>query len=142
MDMFCLKWHDFNRTVGVFVGDMKKQSDFSDVTLISEDGNKIFAHKIILSSFSPLFQDILNNNSHPHPFIYMRGIKTKYLRTIITTLKRFESIFWINPDFSPKTRPFPDLKRQKSPDPDRSPEIRTVLGTLQFFKHLNFGTKH
>ena len=46
--MFCLKWHDFNRTVGVIVGDMKKQSDFSDVTLISEDGNKIFAHKIIV----------------------------------------------------------------------------------------------
>ena len=93
MDMFCLKWHDFNRTVGVIVGDMKKQSDFSDVTLISEDGNKIFAHKIILSSFSPLFQDILNNNSHPHPFIYMRGIKTKYLRTIITTLKRSSQYF-------------------------------------------------
>ena len=44
---------------------------------------QIGAHKLVLSSASPVFQDLLKNNPHPSPLIYMRGIKTEVLQAIV-----------------------------------------------------------
>ena len=57
--------------------------DFSDVTLISEEGQQIDAHRVILSACSPFFKSVLSKNKHPYPMIYMRGLKSKDLVAII-----------------------------------------------------------
>ena len=44
---------------------------------------QIRAHKLVLSSASPVFHDLLKNNPHPSPLIYMRGIKTEELQAIV-----------------------------------------------------------
>ena len=41
------------------------------------------AHKLVLSTASPVFHDLLKNNPHPSPLIYMRGIKTEELQAIV-----------------------------------------------------------
>ena len=56
---------------------MRKDEDFSDVTLVCEDDKQIYAHRIILSACSPFFSTVLRQNGHPHPMIYMRGLKAK-----------------------------------------------------------------
>merc|ERR1719186_1727934 len=51
-----------------------EEKQFCDITLACEDGQKIDAHRIILSSFSPVFENILKNVSHSHPVIFLRNV--------------------------------------------------------------------
>ena len=50
--------------------------DFADVTLATEDGRQISAHKIILTSCSQVFRNLLSSLDHSHPMIYMMGVTT------------------------------------------------------------------
>ena len=54
-----------------------------DVTLACEDGTQMEAHKVVLASASPFFLDLLKRNKHPHPLIYMKGIKSDNLLAMI-----------------------------------------------------------
>ena len=85
-EKFCLKWNDFQKNVGTAFGLLRQDEDFSDVTLVSEDGKQIEAHKVILAASSPFFQTLLKTNKHPHPLIYMRGIKSADLVAIMDFL--------------------------------------------------------
>ena len=57
--------------------------DFSDVTLATVDNQQIRAHKVILSSNSSFFRNILLNNPHPNPLIYLKGIRHKELEMVM-----------------------------------------------------------
>ena len=56
------------------------------MTLSCEDDKQVEAHKFILAASSPFFKDILKRNRHPHPLIYMRGLKSEDLVAIIDFL--------------------------------------------------------
>ena len=85
-EKFCLRWNDFQENVITAFSDLRKDCDFTDVTLVSEDGNQIEAHKVILSASSPFFQKMLKRNQHAHPLIYMRGMKSEDLLAIVDFL--------------------------------------------------------
>ena len=53
--------------------------DFADVTLATADYQQIRAHKVILSSCSQFFRNILLNNPHQNPLLYLKGIKHREL---------------------------------------------------------------
>jgi hypothetical protein len=53
---------------------LRKDAEFSDVTLVCEEDTQIYAHIIILSACSSFFSFVLKRNRHPHPMIYMRGL--------------------------------------------------------------------
>ena len=98
-EKFCLKWNDFRENVTLAFGSMREDQDFSDVTLVCEDGQQIEAHKVILAAASPLFQKLLKCNKHPHPMIYMRGMKYSELVAIADFLYHGEAnIFQDNLD--------------------------------------------
>ena len=61
------------------------------MTLACDDGQQIEAHKVILASSSQLFKDLLKGNKHPHPIIYMRGMKSEDLVSIIDFLYHGET---------------------------------------------------
>ena len=82
-DKFCLKWNDFEQNVVTSYREMRKESDFFDVTLLCEGDTQIEAHKIILSACSPFFKILLKKNQHSHPMIYMRGLRAKDLEAIV-----------------------------------------------------------
>ena len=67
-------------------GVLRNDKEFSDLTLACEDGTQIETHKVILASSSPFFMEILKKNKHPHPLIYMRGVKADELVAIIDFL--------------------------------------------------------
>ena len=71
-----------NTTFGV----LRNDKEFSDVTLFCEDGTQMEAHKVVLVSSSPFFMDILKNNKHPHPLVYMRKVKSENLLAILDFL--------------------------------------------------------
>merc|ERR1712129_148670 len=72
--------------MGSAFGTLREDREFADVTLACEDGQPVEAHKVILASASPFFLDILRRNKHPHPLIYMRGIKATDLMAIVDFL--------------------------------------------------------
>ena len=82
-EKFCLKWNDFHQNIVSACQDLRKELDFSNVTLVCEDNHQIEAHRVILSACSPFFQTILEKNKHSHPMIYMKGFKAKDLSAIV-----------------------------------------------------------
>ena len=74
-EKLCLKWNDFQENLNSSLGVLRNDQDFADVTLVCEDGTQIGTHRVILVSSSPFFMDMLRKNNHPHPMIYMRGLR-------------------------------------------------------------------
>ena len=62
---------------------MRKDSDFTDVTLISEDKVKFSAHKLLLSSCSNMFKFILKDNIHTNPLLYLGGVSSQNMGFIL-----------------------------------------------------------
>ena len=85
-EKLCLKWNDFQENILSSFKELRSDQEFTDVTLACEDGQQLGAHKVVLSTSSPLFRNLLRSNKHQHPLIYMRGIKFEDLVAIIDFL--------------------------------------------------------
>ena len=83
---FYLRLNDFQENVSTAFRDLRKDCDFTDVTLACMDGHQVEAHKVILSASSPFFQKLLKSNKHAHPLIYMKGMKSEDLMAIVDFL--------------------------------------------------------
>ena len=81
-----LKWNDFQENLNGTFGSLRNNTDFVDVTLACEDGQQVEAHKVVLAASSPFFQNLFKMSKHPHPLIYMRGVKSDDLVAIIDFL--------------------------------------------------------
>ena len=90
-EKLCLQWNDFQANIRSAFGSLREDNDFTDVTLACEDGQQVEAHKVILAASSPFFQKLLGRNKHPHPLIYMRGVKSDDLLAIVDFLYRGEA---------------------------------------------------
>ena len=58
-DSFRLKWDDFQDNLMSRVKGSRGGTDFTDVTLVCEDGTQFEAHKLILSAGSGFFNGLL-----------------------------------------------------------------------------------
>ena len=89
---FCLNWNDFTKNVIASFRELRRDQEFSDVTLACGDGQTIEAHRLVLTSGSLVFHDLLrqNHSKAPHPLIYMRGLKTSDLNLIVDFLYQGE----------------------------------------------------
>ena len=85
-EKLCLQWNDFRENVNCAFRNLREDADFADVTLACEDGKQVEAHKVILAASSPFFQNLLKRNNHPHPLIYIRGLKSEDLVAIVDFL--------------------------------------------------------
>ena len=85
-EKLCLKWNDYQNSINSVFGSLREENDFADVTLACEDGQQIEAHKVTLAAFSPFFQNLLKRNKHPHPLIYMKGMKYEILLSLVDFL--------------------------------------------------------
>ena len=82
-DRFNLKLNYFQENTTEAFQELVDDKDFSDVTLVCEDGSQLDAHKVILAVSSPVFKDLLKMNKHPHPLIFMRGLTSNILTELI-----------------------------------------------------------
>ena len=70
-EKLCVKWHDFQENMRSSLRELKSDNDFSDVTLVCEDGD-FEVHKVILSASSLFFRRLLKRSrKHLHPMIFM-----------------------------------------------------------------------
>ena len=78
-----MQWNDFKENAISSFEDLRQDKDFTDVTLACEDGHKMEAHKVVLVASSPFFLNILKRNKHPHPLVYMRGVRSENLLAVL-----------------------------------------------------------
>ena len=55
---FCLKWNNFQNSVTSVFENLRQDEELVDITLCCE-GQKIKAHRMMLSACSPYFRDLL-----------------------------------------------------------------------------------
>ena len=77
-----LSWNDYESNFSVAFQDLRKEEEFFDVTLACKDG-QLKAHKVILSSCSTFFKEILKRNPHVHPLLYMKDVKLSQLQAVM-----------------------------------------------------------
>ena len=85
-EKLCLQWNDFKENITSSFRNLREDREFTDVTLACEDGQQIEAHKVVLSSSSPFFMELLKKTKHPQPLIYMRGLSSEDLVAIMDFL--------------------------------------------------------
>ena len=83
MPQYNYKWKYLNSNRSSSFKDVFEQKSFSDVTLVSDDQIPFQAHRYILSAFSPVLKNILLNNPHSHPLIFLRGVNHQELDSIL-----------------------------------------------------------
>ena len=80
-EQLCLSWNDYEGNFSVAFRDLRQEKEFFDVTLACKDG-QLQAHKVILSSCSTFFKDILKRNPHVHPLLYLKDVKLSHLQAV------------------------------------------------------------
>ena len=78
-DKWCLRWDQFDKNIREYFSSLRKDGRMFDVTLATEDGQQIQAHRIILSAGSNFFSDIFHNNI----LIYLKGIRIAQLESLV-----------------------------------------------------------
>ena len=91
VEKLCLQWNDFKENITSSFKELREDREFTDVTLACEDGQQIEAHKVVLVSSSPFFMELLKKNKHPHPLIYMRGLRSEDVMAIMDFLYQGEA---------------------------------------------------
>ena len=88
---FSFKWEHFQENVTSWFGELRNDTDFTDVTLACEDG-LLEAHKAVLSLRSPWFKTLMGKiRNTQHPLIYMRGLKTRELEGVMDFIYQGEA---------------------------------------------------
>ena len=82
-EMFTFKHRNYIPDLSSSLSDIIKEKGSSDVRLVSDDQIQYQAHKHVLSVSSPVLKQILLSNPHPHPLIYLSGIKHEELESIL-----------------------------------------------------------
>ena len=77
------KWKTFPTHISSTFKDLASEGHFADVTLVSDDQVQTTAHKLVLSACSPVMKNILLNNPHSKPLIYLKGVKDQELQSIL-----------------------------------------------------------
>ena len=80
---FNLNWPTFSDHLHLMFKDIYQEKEYADVTLVSNDQVQFKAHKIVLSTCSPVFKEIIDNNPSEHPLIYLRGIQSNEIESIL-----------------------------------------------------------
>ena len=82
-EKYTLNWHTFFDHLHLMFKDLYEDEKHSDVTLVCDDQTQFKAHKIVLRACSPVFKKIIDNNPSQHPLIYLRGIQSYEMESIL-----------------------------------------------------------
>ena len=91
----------FDQKTSALITNLYNTNTFSDTIIVCEDGNQFKAHKIILSSASPVLQKILIEYSESNPILYFGDIDSEtmecilryiYLGEVLLEEKKLESL--------------------------------------------------
>ena len=82
MEKYCLKWNEFESNIRESFGKLREEQRLFDVTLSTDDGKLMQAHKMILSAGSNFFSEIFMKSDHTNMLIYLKGISSSELENV------------------------------------------------------------
>ena len=82
-NVYKLKWKHFNINQNSSLNALSNKNKNADVTLVTDDKVAFPAHKFVLSASSPVLKDLLLDNPHPHPIIYLNSIRRLELGSLL-----------------------------------------------------------
>merc|ERR1712129_442730 len=91
MEKFCLKWNEFEANIRESFKTLREEERLFDVTLATDDGQHIKAHKMVLSAGSHFFSDIFMKTNHSNMLIYLKGISSAELEPVTDFLYNGEA---------------------------------------------------
>ena len=91
MDKFCIKWDDFEENIRKSFRKLREDQKLFDVTLATDDGDHIQAHKMILSAGSYFFSDMFIKSTHANMLVYLKGIRKAELEPVLDFLYNGEA---------------------------------------------------
>ena len=80
-----LGWNDFQTNINSTIQANLHSNDFSDVTLVSADGQHP-AHRLVLSAGSPLLAKVLTSLPAKHPVLYFWDLQASLLSALVEFL--------------------------------------------------------
>ena len=80
---FNLKCDEFQANWKRSLSNLRRETVFTDVTLVTDDKMKFLAHKILLSSSSATFEYMLKDNIHANSLIFLSGVNSVDLGFIL-----------------------------------------------------------
>lgn len=90
-EKYNLKWHAYTDHLQKM---LKEMEDFTDVTLICDNKQKIRAHRNILAGCSPVFKSIFQSEDAQNPIIFLRGINHADMESILQFIYSGEASFY------------------------------------------------
>ena len=91
MEKYCLKWSEFESNIRESFRKLREENTLFDVTLATDDGHTIQAHKMVLAAGSNLFSDMFMKMDHSNMLIYLKGIRKDELDHVIDFLYKGEA---------------------------------------------------
>ena len=83
---FAIDWKDFKASSTKRFKDLVGKPDFSDVTLVCGDGQRIPGHQVILATGCTFFKNLLEGEANPKPLIFLRGVEADLLQPLLDFL--------------------------------------------------------
>ena len=82
-EKFSMKFRDYETNWSRALNDLLTDTDLADVTLISDDKEEFYAHRIVLSSCSNMFKFIFKRNKSSNPLLFLGGVNSINLGYIL-----------------------------------------------------------
>ena len=81
-EKFWLRCNDFESNFSSYISELHNDKDFFDGTLAC-DYEQIQAHKLIISTCSPFFRNVLRRNPYQNPLLYLKGVRFTDLQAVL-----------------------------------------------------------
>ena len=84
-EQYSLESVNFAANLSSSLASLLSGSQLCDITLVCDDG-QLSAHKVILAASSTFFSSVFLMNPHNHPLMYLRGVKTEQMQSLLQFL--------------------------------------------------------
>ena len=92
-EKFNLLWHTYTDHLSEMLHNMMTSNELTDITLVSEDKIPFKAHKVVLFACSLVFKSTISDNSLPSLTIFLRGIQSQEIDSILQFLYLGQATF-------------------------------------------------
>lgn len=79
-----IEWSHFSEALASDLWQFYNSSDYSDVTIYTDDGHQIKSHRIVLAMCSDYFRDLFKKNQTPNCIVCLPNISSGIVQKIFT----------------------------------------------------------
>ena len=92
-ESFFLTKNNYEDSTKTIFKTLLKDDEFTDVTLALSDEKQVKGHKAILGASSSFFRKIFQQNAAANLVLYLKGVKSKDMNSIMEFICSFKSMF-------------------------------------------------